>query len=428
LVSKKSLGAYCVQSKKAVFLSLSIIFVIACLLRIAPIVYEEWKNPGWHAANINEMEFYYDDVARSLLVGKGFVHSVSPRSPDYKFSFEPGTPFHFVPPLYAWWLYIIYFIFGPNVFIAKVIQCFLDASVCIFIYLLGKRIFEEDKKALLSAVLYAIYPLAIIMCSNLYYQIPLNVALCIVILGYMASVNWKNGFWTGVAVGVSALAKPVTLPFLLLLPAIRLAETGFKKALFKPALAWSVVFILAGLAVLAPWTIRNYIVFKKFVPVQHGGEEVFVQGSKEAYIDLDVNALRQKYPTGLAPSKQLTETAIRNHFYHIRENFFDYLRFMSKKFLLTWYNTEGKQKNYKALLVQTPFLIFAVISLLFSGKTCWSRPGIYVVATILYICFIQVMLFPLVRYTLAVMPLVMILSADGLILATQQMRLQHEKK
>lgn len=416
------------QSKKTIFLSLLLIYTLACVLRIAPIVYEEWRSPGWHAANINEIEFYYDDVARSLLVGKGFVHSVNPRSPDYQYSFEPGTPFHFVPPLYAWWLYIIYFIFGPNVFIAKVIQCFLDASVCLFIYLLGKRIFAEDKKALLSAVLYALYPLAIIMCSKLYYQIPLNVALFIVILGYMAPANWKNGFWTGVAVGVSALAKPVTLPFLLLLPALRVAESKFKKALFKPALVWSAAFFLAGLAVLSPWTIRNYIVFKKFVPVQHGGEEVFVQGSKEMYIDLDVNALRKKYPTGLAPPNQLTKTAISNHYAHFRERPVDYIRFMGKKFLLTWYNTEGKQKNSKALLVQTPFLFFAMISLLSSAQIWLKRPGIYIVACILYVCIIQVMLFPLVRYTLVVMPLVMLLAADGLIMTRQKIRHRLEKE
>lgn len=409
------------QSRKSVFLSLLFIFLFASVLRIAPIVYKEWQILGWHARNINEIEFYYDDVARSLLIGKGFVHSVNPRSPDQPFSFEPGTPFHFVPPLYAWWLYFLYLIFGPNVFIAKIAQCLLDTSVCLFIYLLGKKIFRDERKALLSSVLYAIYPLAIIMCSSLYYQIPLNLALCLVILGYIAPVNWKNGLWTGVVVGLSALAKPVTLPFLILLPALRLAESGFKKAVLKPALVWGFVFMLAGLAVLTPWTIRNYIVFHKFVPVQHGGEEVLVQGSKEEYIDLDVNALRQKYPKGLAPPKQLTETAIRNHIDHLRENPVDYMRFLGKKFLLTWYNTEGKQKNFRALLVQTPFLFFALIGLLFSARIWLRSPGIYIVACILYICLIQVMLFPLVRYTVAVMPLVMLLTADGLIMAGQKL-------
>ena len=392
------------------------------MLRIAPIVYKEWVSPGWHAKNVNEAEFYYDDVARSLLIGKGFVHSVNPRSADQRFSFEPGTPFHFVPPLYAWWLYLIYLIFGTSVFFAKIMQCFLDASVCLLIYFIGTRVVKDEKKALLSAALYAVYPLAIIMCSVLYYQIPLNTAICLVILAYLAPINWRNGFWTGAAVGASALAKPVTLPLLILLPALRLGESGFKKAVMKPALSWAFVFILASLAVLTPWTIRNYLVFNKFVPVQHGGEEVLVQGSKEEYIDLDVNALRQKYPKGLAPKNQLTQTAIANHLDHLRKNPVDYLRFMGKKFLLTWYNTEGKQKNVRALLVQIFFLFFAIIGLLLSPRIWSRRPGVYILACILYFCFIQVILFPLVRYTLAVMPLVMLLTADGIITAGHKIR------
>ena len=47
------------------------IFLLAFLLRAAPNIWLEWKEPGWHASNINEIEFYYDDVARSLILGEG---------------------------------------------------------------------------------------------------------------------------------------------------------------------------------------------------------------------------------------------------------------------------------------------------------------------------------------------------------------------
>ena len=113
---------------------LILIFILAFFLRVAPNIYLELRQQGWHINNINEMEFYYDDVARSLIVGKGFVHSVNPRSQNSLYKFEPGTPFRFVPPLYAWWLGLVYFIFGPNVLIAKILQCLMDASVCLLLY------------------------------------------------------------------------------------------------------------------------------------------------------------------------------------------------------------------------------------------------------------------------------------------------------
>jgi 4-amino-4-deoxy-L-arabinose transferase-like glycosyltransferase len=402
---------------------LLLIYLIAVLLRLAPVSYKEWKNPNWHNSNINEIEFYYDDVARSLLVGKGFVHSVNPRSSDLRFSFKPGTPFHFVPPLYAWWLYLIYLVFGPEMFPAKIIQCFLDASVCPLLFLLGKRIFVDRNTAILSAALYAMYPLAIVMCSTLYYQIPLNIALCLVLIGFISSVTKINGILTGIALGLSALAKPITLPFLLILPGLRIAESIFERVSLKPAIGWSLAFVLSALITLTPWTIRNYMVFNRFVPVQNGGNEVFVQGSKEEYIDLDVDKLRQRYPKGLAPSGRLTITAIENHLAHLRERPADYVRFLAKKFLLTWYNTEGKDKNLLALLAQIPFLLFSIISLVFSSRLWVRRPGIYLIGTILYVCGLQVILFPLVRYTLAIMPLVMLITAEGMMTFAKKARL-----
>ncbi len=395
-------------------LLLGLIFCFAIILRFIPIIYLEWKEPGWHEKNVNEVEFYYDDVARSLIAGKGFVHSVNPRSPDSPYKFKPGTPFHFVPPLYAWWLYLVYLVFGPNVFIAKILQSTLDAIVCLMLYSIGKRIFHDSKIGLFASLLYAIYPLAIVMCNTLYYQIPMNVIVCWMILCYMASITLRNGIWTGISVAASALAKPVTLPLIICMPIVRIVESWFKKSLLKPSFLWSISFIVAGSLTLAPWTIRNYMVFHKFVPVQHGGDVAFHQGSKEEYIDLDVNSLRKKYGDFGLKQDEINKAAISNHLMHFRSNPLDYLRFLGKKFLLSWFNTEGKQKNFYVLLVQIPFLAFALISLIFSLKFWLKTPNWYIPALVLYICGIQVVIFPLVRYTLVVMPLVMLMTASGL--------------
>lgn len=391
-----------------------LIFLLACLLRAAPNIWLEWNEPGWHAANINEIEFYYDDVARSLLVGKGFVHSVNPRSPDAEFKFTPGTPFHFVPPLYAWLLGIEYFVFGPNVFLAKLVQSFLDSLVCLLIYKIGLKTLDR-RTALIASLLYAIYPIAIAINTRLYYQILLNLALCWIILCMAASVTIKNGIWTGIAVGVSALAKPVTLPFILLLPLVRVLEGIRNQATRISSVWWSIFFASAFALTLAPWTIRNFVVFGRFIPVQSGAESVLIQGSKEDYIDLDVNSLRQKYGAnfGLTPS-ELTSVAVSNHWTHLKSDPLDYLRFLGKKFLLAWYNTEGKDKNALALLVQLPFVLSALVGLITCFPLWVKRPNCYIIGLILYICGVQVLLFPLVRYTIAIMPLVMLPAAVGI--------------
>lgn len=400
------------QSPKRRIVFLAVIFVSAFILRIIPIVYQEWRDPGWHSRNINEAEFYYDDVARSLIAGKGFVHAGNPRSSFQPF--KPGTPFHFVPPLYAWWLYLVYLVFGPNVFIAKILQSVIDASVCLLLYVLAKRIFLNERAALLPAALYSIYPLAIVTCSVLYYQIPMNLAICWLVICFMGPATIKNSIWSGIALGATALAKPITLPLVAIMPMVRIGESLRSKKMLKPSVVWSMGFILASVITLTPWTIRNYLVFHKFVPVQHGGDVAFHQGSKEEYIDVDVDSLREKYGFfGLKPDERTNE-GINNHLIHLRSDPLDYLRFLGKKFLLTWYNTEGKKKNVYALIGQAPFLFFALISLLFSTTLWLRRPNWYIPAFVLYVCGIEVIIFPLARYTLAVMPLVMIITASGI--------------
>ena len=388
-----------------------LIVLIAFLLRAAPNVWLELREPGWHASHINEMEFYYDDVARSLIAGEGFVHSANPRSSVAKFRFAPGTPFHFVPPLYAWLLGIEYFVFGPNVFLAKLVQGFLDAVVCLLIYLIGAALFDR-RVALIAAALYAVYPLAIVMGMTLYYQTLLTFTLCWIVLCLMAPVTAKNGIWTGIAVGMSALAKPVTLPLVVILPAVKFVETLRTRAAIKPLVVWSGAFVVAFALILTPWTIRNYAVFHRFVPVQGGAGSPLVQGSKEAYVDLDVDSLRRTYGSnlGLTPDK-FTSTAVSNHRTHLANHPLDYFRFLGKKFLLAWYNTEGKEKNSRALLVQLPFISLATLGFISSFRLWTGPPHWYVTGAICYIVALQVVFFPLVRYTLAVMPLVMLPAA-----------------
>jgi 4-amino-4-deoxy-L-arabinose transferase-like glycosyltransferase len=391
-----------------------LILLLAFLLRAAPNVWLEWREPGWHASHVNEIEFYYDDVARSLIVGEGFVHSVNPRSPDGPFHFVPGTAFHFVPPLYAWLLGFEYFVFGPNVFVAKLIHSALDSLVCLLVFLIGIRMFDR-RTALMAAALYAVYPLAIVMSTRLYYQTLLNLMLCWIVLCMAGRVTVKNGVWTGIAVGLSALAKPVTLPLIALAPVVRILEGVTTSESRRPHVLWSVAFVMACTLTLLPWTIRNYMVFHRFIPVQSGAGPVLIQGSREAYLDLDVDTLRREYGASFGTSPDtFAAIAFTNHWTHLISDPVDYSRFLVKKFFLAWYNTEGKENNFRALIVQLPFLVAALLGFVGLFRSWLRPPDYYVIGLILYISMLQVALIPLVRYTLAVMPLVMLPAAAGL--------------
>jgi 4-amino-4-deoxy-L-arabinose transferase-like glycosyltransferase len=407
-MQRKFITKFFINDYKILFL----IFTLAFILRALPILYLEYNEKGWHEKNINEIEFYYDDVARSLLAGKGFVHSVNPNE-HTKYKFDPGTPFHFVPPLYAWFIYGIYKTFGPNVLLGKIFTVALDSLTCALIFLISQKIFKERVISYLGGLLYAIYPLSIATAMTLYYQVPMNILICLLVFFLMNTTNLKNGVLSGVAWGLSTLAKPVTLPLLLILPAFKIIESKFKKTRLQDSLIWSSAFFIIGISVITPWTVRNFIVFNEFVPVQRGGPEAFFQGSLKKYIELDVDTLRLRYKDEFEIDDLLSQ-GIRNHVMSLRDSPLSYAHFLAKKFAYAWYNTEGKEKNFNALLVQTPFLFLAILGLITGSRNWIKSNNNYILFIILFIMGIQVAIFPLVRYTLVVMPLMMVYSSFGL--------------
>lgn len=45
---------------------------------------------------------------------------------------------------YAWWLGLVYLLFGPHVLVGRIVKCFIDAISCVLIYNLAKRNFGEN--------------------------------------------------------------------------------------------------------------------------------------------------------------------------------------------------------------------------------------------------------------------------------------------
>ena len=152
----------------------------------------------------------------------------------------------------------------------------------------------------------------------------------------------------------------------------------------------------------------NLCLFRK------GGPEAFFQGSKGEYIDMDVNTLRIKYKDDFLEENK-TKKAVRNHIELFNNSPFAYFKFLGKKFILTWYNTEGKEKNFKVILIQIPFLLLAILGMIVGFRAWMKRRNWLLFGFIFYICGIQVVIFPLVRYTLVIMPFVMILAGAGIV-------------
>ena len=251
--------------------SLPLIVVVALLLRVG----FAWDYAGQnsrHALAVLPFLQESGNIAASLASGHGFS------SP---FRVETG-PTAWMPPAYPWLLAGIFRVFGVRTyasFLAAVgLNIFCSAFTCIPIYFAGKRM-SGIAVATVAAWLWAFFPNTILNAFESMWEASLAALLAAIILwatlAMEKSERWRDWIGYGLLWGVTLLTNVTLislLPLLLGWLSYRRwkaffnahGSEGFVEATFsKPVFA-------CGIAVLCcvPWTIRNYTVFHRIVPMR----------------------------------------------------------------------------------------------------------------------------------------------------------------
>jgi len=202
-------------------------------------------------------------IAYSLATGKGFS------SP---FRRETGPTAWLTPvyPLLVAGVFRIFGILSANSFFAVVfLNALFSSLACIPIFSVGKRMGGLGV-ASGAAWLWALYPNAVMMPFEWVWDTCLAALLGAVLLWAtleLADSRRRARDWCayGLLWGFTLMTNPslgLLLPFLLGWAAFR-GSRAANLSLWKPALA-------GGIAILCcvPWTVRNYVVFHKLVPLR----------------------------------------------------------------------------------------------------------------------------------------------------------------
>ena len=219
-------------------------------------------------------------IARALASGHGFS------SPYF-----PWTgPTAMQPPLYPALLSLVFRLFGiyslTSAFVILCINSVLSALTCIPVYFSAKYSLGV-RTALIAACVWAFYPFAIYFSAGRVWEYSLTGLLfttcfCIAQRIHLARnpLPWLG--W-GALFGLTALSNPSvlsTLPFLLAL-ALYQARASGQRWRMK-----GVLTALAALAVLTPWTVRNYRALGVLCPVRDNfWLEVYDDNSGDASLD-----------------------------------------------------------------------------------------------------------------------------------------------
>lgn len=158
------------------------------------------------------------------------------------------------------------------------LQLLIDTAMVFLIYWIGIRLTRNVRVALLAALLYAIWPGAIVMDGR-----PLlDTWATFFTIGCVAAFLWARERPSSrarlICLGLITGAGIYFRPFLLFLP-IALALVATPGGGWRRRLLWMAAPTAVALLVLSPWTIRNYYEFHRFIPARAGLGQAVFQGA-----------------------------------------------------------------------------------------------------------------------------------------------------
>jgi len=245
-----------------------IIALVALALRIGATAYY-LPRAEYHLATRWAPAYEQAHLAANLAAGTGFS------SPWL----EPTGPTAALPPGYPAILSLIFRLFGSmtvaSARAAVALNLLLSAATCILIFYFGRKTVGETA-AVIAAWIWALY--LPVMLSAIFHLWDGTLATFLATAGYLAALaldehgpeDKGKRAWLlyGVLWGVAVLVNPalVAIYGVLFLWACR--PRGGAGQSFRETVAGALLTLVLMTAIVAPWTLRNYRIFHRFIPVR----------------------------------------------------------------------------------------------------------------------------------------------------------------
>lgn len=270
-------------------LGLILVVVVAAAIRLAYVVTLDRARLYWAD------EVIYDEIGWQL-AETGHFQSTT----------------YWAPPVLPTFLAIVYRVFGHDYRAARICQALLGAVLVLAMFWLAD-VFFGRKTAYLTALGIAFYPPFIYLSGVFYaehtYMLLMAVTLC-------SLAQWqqqRRALWlvvAGILMGLTALCRPVFLAFFPFA-----AAYVWWRAPRKTKLRCSLSVCVVAVATIAPWTLRNAVVFKQFVLISTGVGRHLWRGNNDLSLgDADDRNLIPLNPLGLdevSEDRRLETEALR---------------------------------------------------------------------------------------------------------------------
>lgn len=240
---------------------LIVIFICALVIRLVYILQSKAVDPLFYQPIMDAL--YHHEWASAIAAGDWF-----------------GNEAFFRAPGYAYFLAIIYKVFGINMLVARIVQIVIGSINCVLTAKIGTLLFRK-RVGMIAGFAACIYPLMIYFDGEL--LIP-TLLMFFILLGFYITFTHKKKIiskwrWLVNAVcwGLGAITRPNVLLFLITLP-IWLKNTVKKH--WKTVLLFGVVGVAV---VILPITIRNFVISKELVLIAwQGGTNFYIGNNPHA--------------------------------------------------------------------------------------------------------------------------------------------------
>jgi tetratricopeptide (TPR) repeat protein len=181
-------------------------------------------------------------------------------------------------PLYAYFLGLLYSVFGSGATVAMLANSLIGALSCVLIVAVGQRFFDR-RVAFIAGALYAVSSISIFysaMFATANLLVPLVLLLVLVAQRAHESPSAARWFGVGAVLGLCALGWQALLwftPLLLARPALSSSASPVRRA------AWAALLCAGVLAVIVPVSLRNSSAANAFVLVNAGAGISFYAGN-----------------------------------------------------------------------------------------------------------------------------------------------------
>ena len=181
------------------------------------------------------------------------------------------------PPGYPLILSVLIRVFGNASWLPFAINLVCFTVTCIAVRSLVDRLIGNRTAGLFATALIAFWPASIAGAGYAASEWP---SLALLTVGFWAIIKAQGGLWryavlAGLCMGYGALVRPG----LVFLPICWFIYFAVTRQINRRSFAVNLVAMIMAIAVIAPWSIRNYQVLHAFVPISTNGGDVFYRSN-----------------------------------------------------------------------------------------------------------------------------------------------------